>query len=97
MKHRWILAALLVSVAAPLVGAQTALADPGDGHGKVVFVQTNEASGNRILAYDRGDDGQLTLAGSYATGATAAPRCRGPSRTGSARRARSSTSRRTRR
>jgi 6-phosphogluconolactonase (cycloisomerase 2 family) len=55
-------------VAAALAGAQAALADPGDGHGKAVFVQTNEPSGNRIVVYDRGHDGQLTPAGSYATG-----------------------------
>jgi 6-phosphogluconolactonase (cycloisomerase 2 family) len=68
MKHRWMLVALLATVAAALAGAQSAFADPGGGHGKVVFVQTNEVSGNRVLVYDRGDDGQLTAAGSYATG-----------------------------
>ena len=68
MKHRTALAVLLAVLAAVLVGAQNAFADPGDGHGKVVFVQTNQLSGNRILVYDRGQDGQLTQAGSYATG-----------------------------
>ena len=67
MKHRTTLAVLLAVLAATLVGAQNAFADPG-GHGKVVFVQTNELSGNRILVYDRGQGGQLTQAGSYATG-----------------------------
>src|SRR2546429_8345933 len=68
MKHRTTLAVLLAVLAAMLVGAQNAFAGPGDGHGSVVFVQTNELAGNRILVYDRGHDGQLTPAGSYATG-----------------------------
>ena len=37
-----------------------------------VFVQTNEPSGNRILAYARAGDGTLTPAGSYATGGNGA-------------------------
>jgi 6-phosphogluconolactonase (cycloisomerase 2 family) len=65
MRQRLILAALLAVAAAALVGPQAALAGGG---GNAVFVQTNEASGNRILVYDRGSDGQLTPAGSYATG-----------------------------
>src|SRR5262249_21117387 len=68
MTHRTTLAVLLAVLAAVLAGAQNAFADPGDGHGKVVFVQTNELSGNRILVFDRGQDGQLTQAGSYVTG-----------------------------
>src|SRR5436189_302188 len=63
MKHRTTLAVLLAVLAAMLVGAQNAFAGPGDGHGSVVFVQTNELAGNRILVYDRGHDGQLTPAG----------------------------------
>ena len=42
-----------------------------DHHGPAqhaVFVPTNEAAGNHIVAYDRGGDGSLTLATSYATG-----------------------------
>jgi 6-phosphogluconolactonase (cycloisomerase 2 family) len=66
MTHRSVLIALLAALAASLVGAQAAFAG-GDG-AKVVFVQTNEPSGNRILVYDRGSDGQLAAAGSYATG-----------------------------
>jgi 6-phosphogluconolactonase (cycloisomerase 2 family) len=68
MKHRTTLAVVLAFLAVALAGAQNAFADPGDGHGKVVFVQTNELNGNRILVFDRGQDGQLTQAGSYATG-----------------------------
>src|SRR5436309_45400 len=33
-----------------------------------VFVQTNELTGNRVVVYDRAQDGTLALAGSYATG-----------------------------
>jgi len=68
MKHRTTLAVLLAVLAGALAGAQSAFADTGDGHGNVVFVQTNQPSGNRILVYDRGQDGQLAAAGSYATG-----------------------------
>jgi 6-phosphogluconolactonase (cycloisomerase 2 family) len=68
MKHRTTLAVMLAVLTATLVGAENAFADPGEGHGKVVFVQTNELAGNRILVFDRGHHGQLTPAGSYATG-----------------------------
>jgi 6-phosphogluconolactonase (cycloisomerase 2 family) len=33
-----------------------------------VYVQTNEAEGNRVLAFRRGDDGSLSELGAYATG-----------------------------
>ena len=62
---------LLAVLAAALVGVQAAAAGEGHafGHHKsVVFVQTNELSGNRIAVYDRASDGTLTGAGSYATG-----------------------------
>jgi 6-phosphogluconolactonase (cycloisomerase 2 family) len=70
MKHRSALAVLLAAAAA-LVGAQAAVADDGqggNGNKDVVFVQTNELGGNQIVVYDRGADGRLTQAGSYATG-----------------------------
>jgi 6-phosphogluconolactonase (cycloisomerase 2 family) len=35
---------------------------------RVVFVQTNELNGNRIIVFDRDRNGTLTQAGSYATG-----------------------------
>jgi 6-phosphogluconolactonase (cycloisomerase 2 family) len=38
------------------------------GDGNAVFVQTNELDGNRIVAFERGGDGRLTRAGSFATG-----------------------------
>lgn len=59
-------APLLALAAIALAGAQSAAAqsrDPG-----VVFVQTNEPSGNKIDVFDRGADGRLTLAGTFPTG-----------------------------
>ena len=77
MRH----AALLVLVAAiaALAGAQAAYPDHGHGHGRghghangrtgsVVWAQTNEVTGNRIVVYDRAGDGTLSQAGTYATG-----------------------------
>jgi 6-phosphogluconolactonase len=50
------------------VGAMTALAaDDEDGTG-AVYTQTNAASGNAVLAFQRDADGTLSAAGSYATG-----------------------------
>ena len=72
MKHRPVLVALLVALAVVLVGAQASSANGGHAkrHGpeNVVFVQTNELSGNQIAVYDRGFDGRLSRAGTYATG-----------------------------
>jgi 6-phosphogluconolactonase (cycloisomerase 2 family) len=65
MRHRPALAILAVAAAA-LVGGQPAPA--AKGNTRAVFVQTNEAGGNRIAVYDRGADGTLTPAGTYATG-----------------------------
>jgi 6-phosphogluconolactonase (cycloisomerase 2 family) len=70
MSYRPVLAVLLVTLAAALAGAQASFAKGGHGkgHGNVVFVQTNEPGGNRIVVYDRGDDGRLSQAGVYPTG-----------------------------
>ncbi|MFL5910645.1 MAG: lactonase family protein [Gaiellaceae bacterium] len=75
MTHRSVLVVLLAALALALVGAQASLANRGhgrqdgeDGHGKVVFVQTNELTGNQIAVYDRGHDGRLHRAGTYPTG-----------------------------
>src|SRR5262245_29810015 len=65
-----LLAALTALVA---VAGASAKRDRGDRHagkGDAVFVQTNEVAGNRIVVYDRGEDGRLTPAGTYATGGT---------------------------
>jgi 6-phosphogluconolactonase (cycloisomerase 2 family) len=71
MRYRPILAALLAATALALVGAQASFAHPGHGHHRghrLVFVQTNDLSGNAIAVYRRGHDGQLTRVGTYATG-----------------------------
>ena len=67
----------LVSAGAIAAAAFGVLAPPAfaqsrdDHHARdkhAVFVPTNEAAGNHIVAYDRGSDGHLTFAASYATG-----------------------------
>src|SRR5205085_3709830 len=58
-------AALLAFFVAALVAAPTAFAG---GKAPVVFVQTNELGGNHVVVYDRGADGRLSRAGTYATG-----------------------------
>jgi 6-phosphogluconolactonase (cycloisomerase 2 family) len=57
--------AVLALFAAALAVAPTAWAG---GNAPVVFVQTNELGGNHVAVYDRGADGRLTQAGTYATG-----------------------------
>ena len=39
-----------------------------NGASNVVFVQTDNTSGNQVVAYDRANDGALSLAATYATG-----------------------------
>jgi len=65
-------AAIATSAAVVLTGAAGAATAPQDfgfgGPGHVVFVQTDNTSGNQVIAYDRAPDGVLSLAGSYPTG-----------------------------
>jgi 6-phosphogluconolactonase (cycloisomerase 2 family) len=72
MKHRPALVALLAVLALALVGARASSANGGHGrhHGakNVVFVQTNELTGNQIAVYDRGFDGRLNRVATYPTG-----------------------------
>ena len=69
MRHRSILAALLAVTALALSGAASAHPGPGHHHGgPLVFVQTNELSGNAIAVYRRGHDGHLARVGTYGTG-----------------------------
>jgi 6-phosphogluconolactonase (cycloisomerase 2 family) len=63
------------ALAAALVGgfAAPALAHPSygahaPGADHVVFVQTDNVAGNQVAAYDRADNGVLTLADTYSTG-----------------------------
>jgi 6-phosphogluconolactonase (cycloisomerase 2 family) len=67
MRHRPALAIVFIAFAA-LVGGQPAAAGKDPGKDNAVFVQTNEVTGNRIVVYDRHDDGTLTPAGAYPTG-----------------------------
>ena len=55
---------------APVAGAEGFPPGPhlGEGGDHAVFVQTDNTSGNQIVAYDRDHDGTLTLVGNYATG-----------------------------
>jgi 6-phosphogluconolactonase (cycloisomerase 2 family) len=63
------------ALAAALVGAFAAPALAGPSHGAhthgadhAVFVQTDNTAGNQVVAYDRADNGTLTLANTYDTG-----------------------------
>jgi hypothetical protein len=62
------LAVLAVAGALSLVGAAPAFAQDDHASSGVVFVQTNEPSGNTIDVFDRGADGRLALAAGYPTG-----------------------------
>jgi 6-phosphogluconolactonase (cycloisomerase 2 family) len=62
-------ALLLVSVAAvAAVLASSAAANTGDSASSVVFVQTNEPTGNHVVTYDVTSSGALARAGTFATG-----------------------------
>src|SRR3954452_19655947 len=61
------LAAALGTVGAAGI-ASPASADEQARGGGAVFVQTDDPTGNSVVAYDRGSDGTLTKAGTYATG-----------------------------
>ncbi len=64
-------AVLATAAAAALAGpASAAIAHGGPfgGARHAVFVQTDNAAGNQVVAYDRASDGTLTLAGTYPTG-----------------------------
>src|SRR2546423_10826663 len=67
------LCALAASVGAAFVAAHAAAASPG----AVVWVQTNEPTGNSVVVYDRGADGRLTQAGTYSTGGNGGVAARG--------------------
>src|SRR5262245_21980480 len=61
--------ATLATFAAALVAVQAASSgDRAAAVSDVVFVQTNEPAGNRIVVFDRAGDGRLTQAGAYPTG-----------------------------
>jgi 6-phosphogluconolactonase (cycloisomerase 2 family) len=63
----------LLATAAALAGPAAASAASAQhrftpGAGRAVFVQTDNLSGNQVVAYHRSAGGTLTLAGTYATG-----------------------------
>jgi 6-phosphogluconolactonase (cycloisomerase 2 family) len=63
----------LGAVAGATLAAAAVLAAPASAahqhrHVGAVFVQTDDVDGNKVVAYDRGPDGTLTLATSYRTG-----------------------------
>ena len=63
----------LSAVVAPLsAGAAGAAGYPGSPFGQgashAVFVQTDNTAGNQVVAYQRSDDGTLSLTGTYDTG-----------------------------
>ena len=72
MKRAGLLAACVATVVTALGSAQAASTHRGHPrHGdrqRVVFVQTNELGGNRIVVFNRGRNGHLSRAGTYATG-----------------------------
>jgi 6-phosphogluconolactonase (cycloisomerase 2 family) len=65
MHHKRLLG-VVVAVVAALATGRAAAADANAAG--LVFVQTNESSGNHVVVYERGSDGTLTRAGTYATG-----------------------------
>jgi 6-phosphogluconolactonase (cycloisomerase 2 family) len=72
MRKATLLSVFLVVVAAALLVAQAGYTDAGKrrhrgGH-HLVFIQTSETSGNRIIVYKRADNGVLSQIGAYATG-----------------------------
>jgi 6-phosphogluconolactonase len=64
---RWARSAALSLIVAvvPVAAAQPAAADEPVGH---VYVQTNAAAGNAVIAFDRNADGTLALEGTVASG-----------------------------
>ncbi len=64
------LAALSIWAAPIAAGAATIQrgSQAGGGAHRAVFVQTDNPTGNQIVAYDRAGNGSLTLAGAYDTG-----------------------------
>jgi 6-phosphogluconolactonase len=61
---------LVAAIGLPALAASAApsSADDNDGRTSVVYTMSNEAAGNRVLAFSRAANGALTAAGSYATG-----------------------------
>ncbi len=70
-RSHWLRGALAaVATALPLTSVAVAHASSGepDHGGSVIFVQTNDPTGNSIVAFDRHHDGTLSLEATYSTG-----------------------------
>jgi hypothetical protein len=67
MRIRTIVAATMLALAAAAVWAGPAMASAGGA----VYTLSNSPSGNSVLAFDRAADGNLTAAGSVASGGPA--------------------------
>jgi 6-phosphogluconolactonase (cycloisomerase 2 family) len=57
-----------LALAAAALLAAPASASPAHHRAGALFVQTDDPTGNTVVAYDRGADGRVRAAGSYATG-----------------------------
>lgn len=64
----WFSISLTFGLAALMLVAVGGSASAGSANAGKVYVLSNAASANRVLAFDRAADGSLTPAGSYATG-----------------------------
>ncbi len=60
--------AMALWVAPVAAGAEGFSGGPNFGADHVVFVQTDNPAGNQVVAYDRADNGALSLANTYNTG-----------------------------
>jgi 6-phosphogluconolactonase (cycloisomerase 2 family) len=68
MRQALLFSMLLAAVFVVTAGAASARGTARGSKASVVFVQTNQPGGNEVIVYDRGADGRLTEAGTYATG-----------------------------
>ncbi|MBA2297915.1 MAG: beta-propeller fold lactonase family protein [Actinobacteria bacterium] len=74
--YRLLAAAAVALLSLALVGAAAADGSRVDLRNGAVFVMTNDAAGNQVLAYDRARDGRLSLRGTYDTGGAGTSRIR---------------------
>ncbi len=68
MKVRLTTALLAALAVAGLLAMQAAASDGGSQRAGVVFVQTNEPTGNHVVVFDRETNGELVRVGVYETG-----------------------------
>ena len=73
MKRATMLFVLVTAIVGSLVSAQASYSGDrrgqrGDDRDRLVFVQTNELTGNRIIVYERESNGRLDEQGAYPTG-----------------------------